>query len=235
MHAKRPSPVRSHVEAQLSATLASLGFSDVVIKLDPWRCKRCTHCFPEVPSVAFVAGGAGAGAGAGAGEISSVPDPSLATLEALRRVDSWDPDLRDVASLASLVDTVSSFGARDVPRTLGHPIIMQRVMRYLDTFMCPTCDPTSFGIARRYAAGVMDRGWLRFSGAAALVQKTMDMLLPASFLRRPRYFKFGRIQRLDLRHCLRPRVAYAVSQLELAKCSVSLGMESSWFDDWEKL
>jgi hypothetical protein len=107
--------------------------------------------------------------------------------------------------LEAVANALHAFGARDLPHTLGHPKILQRVMQYLHNFMCSVCDPVGFGVARAHAAVVLAHGWLRFSKAAELLQLAM-----------------GFVRKVDV---------IAARELEMTQSYVSTRMESSWFAD----
>jgi len=130
------------------------------------------------------------------------------TLQVLDRVEAHDPACKDVSMLEAMVNALHAFGARDLPHTLGHPKILQRVMQYLHNFMCSVCDPVGFGVARAHAAVVLAHGWLRFMEAAELLQLAM-----------------GFVRKVDV---------IAARELEMTQSYVSMRMESSWFAKWKK-
>ncbi len=162
-----------------------------------------------------------------------VPSASNATVEVMERHLAWDPDARDVEALMSLVDSVSAFGSLDLPCTLGHPLVLQRVVMYTNRFACPACDPWAFGMSRAYAATVMAHGLLRFDEAVSLAERTMRLVLPEEFTRAPRHYNFGKLKRMDVRG-LSPRTAEVVLRLEITLLSVELGMDSDLFAGWSK-
>jgi hypothetical protein len=122
-----------------------------------------------------------------------------------------------------LVDSVSSLGSWDLPHTLGHPVVLQRVVVYTNRFACPACDPWSFGMSRAYTASVLAHGVLRFDDAEALVERTQALVVPKPLLESPRYFNYGKLKRLDVRG-LPWDVAEVVSRLEATLLGVRAGV-----------
>jgi hypothetical protein len=73
---------------------------------------------------------------------------------------------------------------------------------------------------------VLAHGWKKFAEAEALVDRTLALIIPKHFLLAPRYYDFGHLVRMDVRHLSH---GHTISYLEVVQLSVKLGMDSDWF------
>ena len=205
---------RPPLKAEVEAALAAIHFEAAMVERP---CKEC-GAINRVPFPTYL------------GPVEA-REPSLATKEILDQHLPRDTGATDVRELVSLVDSVSSLGSWDLPRTLGHPLVLQRLVEYTTRFACPVCDPWSFGMSRAYTAYVMSHGILRFHDAATLVEETQALVVPTCVLQSPRYYDYGKLKRLDVRGLPR-EVAEVVSQLETTLVGIKAGMGSHWFKGW---
>lgn len=151
-----------------------------------------------------------------------VPEPSLYTVGGVPPLEltptaadflarhTEKPGTCGVEVMRSLVDMVSCLGSMNLPRTLGHPSVLEFVARHTAAFVCPGCDPRGFGLSRVCAAVVMSRGSLAFTDAQTLLQSALDHLQDGS----------------DGEH------DDVVDELDMMLRSANLGLSTVWFSKW---